>query len=523
MKKEESIQLTDTDIELMREYLKELDEITQRKPEPVQDDIWDKVIHEINTSGQVPAEYRDVIGVVEEIPEPNEKDKTIRHVRFYDVKGERWNSELAQLNVKYRDIIIKILRNNLNSEFVSSHSQFVSVQIEDIIKKLLPKDKVNPRSKAIEKGALMSLNGNVAAYSDDELKNSLNGFSIFRLPSNIDAENVFDQSGKLNLLSMQQAELEELDRLQSGFLFAVVQAVDLYQDSEKATVTFYLPSICQELHIDPRTYSTKRQKNGENNMSYSEIRLNAILSILRPFDPLVGRTPDGSYYRLLTFESYDKESDSITVITPYLYKLKEITSGKTRQLHKLLHSDVANEPNTAAVELANRILIGIVNRGVRNPDGKEQKVTKKTTTKTNSTGQKTTTTLFYNADEEQAALQKNFTYSVKYSTLINECPQLKKELEDIEERGSKNYKGVKPPIKRPAQAYNKKLQDVFTAAFRIIAEKSDAPTRYLEFSLPKTQRTVNGVKTTCYDVPTKSTISRKMIITYKGKNPRFID
>lgn len=115
MKKEESIQLTDTDRALMLEYLKEFDDIMQRKPEPVQDDIWDIVIQEIHTSGQVPAEYRDVIGVEEEIPEPNEKD-IIRHVRFYDIKGERWNNELAQFNNKYHDLLVKVIKHTISNK-----------------------------------------------------------------------------------------------------------------------------------------------------------------------------------------------------------------------------------------------------------------------------------------------------------------------------------------------------------------------------------------------------------------------
>ena len=89
-----------------------------------------------------------------------------------------------------------------------------------------------------------------------------------------------------------------------------------------------------------------------------------------PFDALVGRTPDGSFYRVLSFGGYDKGSETLTISTPYLYRLKAIAeqraSGQNHpQLNRLLHSTVVNEPNRAAVELANRILTGIVTRGVR--------------------------------------------------------------------------------------------------------------------------------------------------------------
>ena len=512
----ENNSLTPADFEQISNYLRELDEITKRRPAPLPDEIWEKALPIMLINGDVPTEYKEYFGM-RRIKDRKTGEST---PAFYEIALERWNDEIARHNEKYQDLLVKVLRNGLSGEQTNE-----TIQLEDLLRKAINKNKVNPRSKAIEKGALMSLGGHVAAYSDYDLRNALNGFSIFRLPSTMDIKNAFDQKGMLNMLLMQQIDFIELDKLQSGFLYAVVLAVDHYTDYEKTTVTLYLPEICREMKIDPRTYSSKRNKS-ENSLSYAELRLNAMLSILAPFDPLVGRTPDGSYYRLLTFESYDKESESLTVDTPYLFKLKEITSGKTRQLQKLLHSDVANEPNTAAVELASRILIGIVDRGVRTPDSKtskaEQRATKKTTTKTDKNGQKTTTTIFYdNPGDEKQVLPKTFTYTVKYSTLVNECPQLKKELEDIEIRGDKNYQGDKK-IARPAQAYNKKLQDVFNAAYRIITEKSDAPARYIDFELPKMQRTIKGKSCECFEIPTKSTLNRKMVITHKGKNPRFI-
>ena len=73
------------------------------------------------------------------------------------------------------------------------------------------------------------------------------------------------------------------------------------------------------------------------------------------------------------------------------------------------------------------------------------------------------------------------------------------------------------------QRINKKLKDVFTAAFRIISEKSEAPARYIDFTLPTTTRIVKGKKCETYDVPTKSTLTRSMIITHRGRNPQYIE
>ncbi|WP_298069771.1 hypothetical protein [uncultured Mailhella sp.] len=399
------------------------------------------------------------------------------------------------------------------------------------------KDKASPRSAAIEKGALMTLGGHIASYSTDDLKNALNGFSIMRLPDSVkDPKDVIDEAtGKLNMLMLQDKALEGITTIHTAFLMAIVQAVSSTQgDDTNSTITLYLPAICRELKIDPRTYSNRRRPADADELEqleipgFSDMRLNAVMDILRPFDPLVGRTPDGSYYRLLTFISYEADSETLTVSTPYLFKLKALSesaggAGGRPALNRLLRGEVVNEPNRAAVELANRILYGIVRRGIR-PDYKtyvaEPKISKKTVRKKGADGQSVTTTTVYDTSAatitSAAEPLKIITYKVKYSTLIDDCPQLRQELEAIE--------AAEPgKIKHPAQAYNSKLKNVFEAAFRIIAEKSDAPARYLDFTLPTTTRTVKGAKRQCYEVPTKSTLSRNMIITHKGRNPHFAE
>lgn len=412
-------------------------------------------------------------------------------------------------------------------------------------------EKASPRSAAIEKGALMTIGGRIAAYSTDDLKDALNAYSIMRLPASVDAKKAFDDTGKLNALMLQNKPLEGLTTMHTAFLMAVVQAVSLSQaDDGSNTVSFYLPAICRELKIDPRTYSSKRSTGQD----YAQQRFNAMIEIITPFDPLVGRTPDGSYYRVLTFESYEKGSETMTVSTPYLYRLKAIaaqrsTDLKHPQLNRLLHGAVVSEPNRAAVELASRILTGIVNRGVR-ADYKtykaEPKVSKKTVTRTGSDGQRTTTTTVYDTGDQiddAPAPSKIVTYKVKYSTLITDCPQLKRELDeittgkgkaerDLEAQAAAEHRTASAEEIRQArekdrkiipQRINKKLKDVFTAAFRIIAEKSDAPARYIDFTLPTTTRTVKGKKCETYDVPTKSTLTRSMIITHRGRNPQYIE
>ena len=520
--------LTDNDIEAIRSFLCEMDDMDKREPEKLPAETWEQL-----QQGIIPAEYSDRIG---------KSDKG-----YYDIAWERWNAEGYQIQAKYHDVIIKALIYALSNEKAAADT----APLMDLLKSLIDDvesmtpEKASPRSAAVEKGALMTIGGRIASYSTDDLKDALNAYSIYRLPSNVDRKQAFDDTGKLNALMLQDKPLEGLTQIHTAFLMAVVQAVSLAPiDDGDNTISFYLPAICRDLRIDPRTYSSKR-KAGQD---YAEMRLDAMLDMITPFDPLVGRTPDGSFYRVLTFVSYDKGSEIMTISTPYFYRLKAIaeqraTGQKHPQLNRLMHSSAVNEPNRAAVELANRILTGIVTRGVRadyRTYNAEPKVAKKTVTRTSKDGQRTTTTMVYDTGsqtDDTPAPSKTVTYKVKYQTLIDDCPQLKSELDEIingkgkAERDAEERNASAEEIKKARekdkktipQRVNKKLKDVFTAAFRIIAEKSDAPARYLDFTLPTTTRTVKGKKSKAYDIPTKSTLSRYMVITHRGRNPQYAE
>lgn len=453
----------------------------------------------------------------------------------------------ARYEVKDTDPTLRVTGNPKVDEAIKQ-ARPVSLYANDFMAAWdnVTQEKASPRNAAIEKGALMTIGGRIASYSTDDLKDALNAYSIYRLPSTVDRKRAFDSTGKLNALMLQDKPLEGLTEIHTAFLMAVVQAVSLAQIDGDNTISFYLPSICRDLKIDPRTYSSKRRAGQD----YADMRFNAVLEMITPFDPLVGRTPDGSFYRVLTFESYDKGSDTMTISTPYLYRLKAIaeqraTEQKHPQLNRLLHSAAANETNWAAVELANRILAGLVTRGGTRPDYRtykaEPQIAKKTVTKTSKDGQRTTTTTVYDIErqtDDTPKPQKLFTFSIKYQSLIDDCPQLKRELDEckykceieLNERAKKENRTASAEELKQAQEkdkkiapqrINKKLKDIFTAAFRIIEKKSDAPARYLEFKLPKTKRKINGKESEIYDIPTKSTLSRRMVITHKGNNPKY--
>lgn len=386
-----------------------------------------------------------------------------------------------------------------------------------------PRDK---RSKAVEKGALMSMGGRLASYSAKGFENALNTPSIFKLPEERkDIAAIFNEHGQLNIVAMQGSKLQTLPDVHSAFLMAlnqiaIIAAHNGLSSDTSGLMTVYLPQFCREIGLDPRKYSKLRE--GTEGLPLDKLRFAAVLELLRPLEAYVGRTPDGAYWRLAAFHSYDPESDTLTFSAPYLYELRKaeaLQQGKA--LNQLLHGSVVNEPNRAAVELANRILDGLLQRGTR-PDyatyRNKPPVKKETVKTTKADGSKETRITVYE-NQEQAApapAEPIVTYQVKFKNLIRDCPQFRRELEDILAGKQIDPRTGQESKSKPAAAYNMKLKHTFEAAIKIILTKSDAPAYFVDLDInPK------HPKTGGFAAPTKSALAHDLTITHKGKNPAF--
>lgn len=255
------------------------------------------------------------------------------------------------------------------------------------------------------------------------------------------------------------------------------------QKTEPQTISFYAPDFCKKAGIDPREYSTKRDKT----KSIKDLRWQAIYKRLKPLETVMGRSIDGVWYRILTIESYDKDREIIKVRTPYLANIYKFLAVRTleekrSQVNMLFSSTVVNEPNGAAFELANYLLNQLLQLG--------------------------------NYSKSGNGVVK---YTTRYSTLISNCPQLQRALDKIQTEGNAATR---------AQAYNAKLKQTFEAAYKIIYTKSDAQDYFIDFQ-------INGVKswkTTMqngrkippnFRIPTKTQINDKLTISHKGKNPNY--
>ena len=370
------------------------------------------------------------------------------------------------------------------------------------------KKKQTPRQKAIDQGALITMENHVAAFSEVDLQNALTSAQIFQLPDK--DETMFDKdTGQLNPMLAEKAKdkLQKMTKLHTAFLFAVTQLFLLQSsETENGLLSFYVPAICRELHIDIREYSTKRKKDTGKQLPTAEAQAEKIISLITPFDSLVGKTKDGSYYRVLAFHGYDESTKTITISAPYIQKL--LQTGDKSKLNRLLHSSVVNERNQGAVELASRILAGVLRRGGA-PDPKQTR--KPTPTKTvRKTKEGDTVTTFFEAPQKKAQGKRVISYRPKFQTIIDDCPQLLSELDDIEKK--------KDETKNWRQLYNNKLKYAFESAYKIIMEKSEAPYYFENFRFEDINPTTGKLRP-----PTYSTLNRKLVITHTGRNKNYTD
>ena len=400
------------------------------------------------------------------------------------------------------------------------------------------------REQAQAEGTFETTSSSLATLADKDL-----GFSYFTsavikgLPGGIEMKDLMlDAEGKINLydLTQQGRNLEEVDRIHTAFLMWLFDLAynnnDLREiNSSNAIIPVYIPAVLDKMGIDPRPRLYER--NPETNkkevvkrqggLDMVTLRREKFMSFLQPFLNMAAWFGQG-LYQIVGFYNYAPETETVYLTIPYLFKLVEYSklhATKHGAIVNIFHADIMTE-NQTAVEVANRIAMGVLLRGLR-PDAKTYK--NATTGRDKKTAQQVMTDKEGNPVTVITELQPRMTtWAPKFSSLIKDCPQLQRELEEIKTRiGDAEAEATaagrsedeiaaarKADHKTDPQRTNKKLKDIFEAAIRIIMEKSDMPKYYAGFK----------IKTGKFDhfkAPTSSTLNEKLVITHKGKNPHF--
>lgn len=372
------------------------------------------------------------------------------------------------------------------------------------------------REKAAEKGAVTAVTSALIAVPSSKTdvlapvyREMLTRNRIFKLRDE-DKKKMDDQGRLFPLVASESGPQDLIDDPKTGFLSVVLSYVystfEAAPDTQGDSVKIYLPKFYEGTKIDPRPIYSQRDADLA---PIEQLRYEKMISLIRPYEDCVGLTPDGSFYRLATVGGYEKTTETFTIYCPYLFECIRQTD-KSRFL-RLIHQDIANETNTAAVEVVCEIARGLITRGSTTPDAATYNRDFREPEQTEGGESSPQIIIEPKKTGKKKAL---FNYTTTFKGIISKCPQFLHDLEEIENATDKEGK----PKNGRAQAYNSKLKQVFSAAFRILMEKTDFPKYYLDFTIEN----ASGKKKDFYVVPTKTTIAKEKIrITHNGRNPDF--
>lgn len=380
------------------------------------------------------------------------------------------------------------------------------------------------RAKAIENGAFTDLEARAVIPTKEDYFDVFTRNKLFYITDKM--RNSFDaESGRLNPITAGTLTTEDFDKITStdpGLLAHVLHYVISSYVTEAQygnTVPIYLPEFFRDNKIDPR----KKQKDKETGIiktdeaPIAEARYNKFIEMITPYEQVIGRFDNGDIYRFMTFESYNKESETVIISTPYLFEIARRVEA--RKFNRLIHPSITSEPNKAAQEIAIRIVQGLATRGASIPDPRpkvaEDQATERTTYKTDEEGNRVKIVEKFEPDEPKPKEAKKWTYRTKFSTLIKECPLIQRELEEIARKTVEKDGKIIPHPNRN-QLYNTKLKQTFEAAFRIVEERTDAKLYFENLTLHNRDPKGN------YKPPTKSQLNSLLIYTFTGKNPDYI-
>lgn len=351
---------------------------------------------------------------------------------------------------------------------------------------------LKPRDIAREQGALQTINSRLSFASEKELDRIFTGYHVKLLPPGNKQTDIINIEDPKNI--------KEVFDINPGIMGAILKmALMTFMDgAEDSTVKFQVTPICRELNIDYRPYSSKRTKNAveiadqkQMEKQRNEQRMTVLANNLRPFESYMILL-NGVYYRMMFIESYDPQSDVMTVRAPAFFRILENISSRTPQhgqFNYYFHGSVANEENTAAVEVAQYLGNKLLQMGNKSP------------------------------------------YKAKYATIIQNNPQLKQELEAITNHGPtvKHEDGTETKYNK-TQIYNVTLKRILETAYRIILEKSDFPLAFIDFKIngvskwedPKLSKGDRRIASAKFKIPTKTRLGDVLTISHKGKNTHYI-
>ena len=407
--------------------------------------------------------------------------------------------------------------------------------------------KTKEQSKQVYEGNVSSVPEWLPVIADKSM-----GFDMFtrqvvkELPKDVIEKAVDAETGLIRINDPSQTRktvrelIKEIDgSIESNLLIAMFGIACANKDwrqqnSSNSIIAIYLPEFFKKFKIEPRQYVYDSESGKPINLS-TENRTQMAQARWQKFSELIGPLYryaawyGNSLYQIVGFQSYDRDTEKVYLSMPYMFMLAEEAMGlrSGEALRKVFRAGrFLTGASPVAVEVANRIAMGLIERGLDPDPGNKKRLPTKTKRRiTRPDGTKETIENIY---QEQPEPDRTVTYTVSFQTIINDCPELKQELEKIDnaigplEQAARAAR--KPPNeiaaarkqdhKTDPQRRNKKLKDVFLAALDILQNRTDARNYYQDLRIE-----TEGAGT--FVPPTHSRLKSILKITHYGKNPNY--
>ena len=348
------------------------------------------------------------------------------------------------------------------------------------------------REGAESKGAIMTLSdgAGLPIFTKAELQEVFWPSRISQIgelpPGAINAE-----TGKVERLQFNEGDIVPLNAgdipFKNGLLLNAIMAngVENYREFfvSDGTITFYVKGVMDALKLETRGSEDPQQITFEGQaLDRKTADVLYIEKQLKPWLSFVGTTPDGSRYSVLNYEGYDIETDTMTVRSPYLFKIWELTQvdyAKRKQAREL-------NPKPTREERRPMEINQLLKAAAYKEDDAVLEIAAYITTVLIKAGRGAHAT------------------EIKYKTLIKSCPRLREKLEEIEGQTKAPAGGKR--VNTTAR-YNSTLRK-FARAYSLIMnrEKCDALEnfKFLEFTPTKPKKG--------YVLPTKTDDSGNRVI-----------
>lgn len=393
---------------------------------------------------------------------------------------------------------------------------FIELKENKEFQKAFKEYKLNNQSASADPKILKSikkmssnLSNNVALITDKVYKHALTPYQnphayIQQLDKDFFQQLDFDpENGTMNLkdnlletITLQnmrtRSNLKELDLPLLRSLYTVIYSYAEKIDTD--TVSIYLPTLAKHLGVNIR----------------GEDRPQELFSKIKAFEHVIGVLDNGSFYRMLIFLGYNKQTNSITFGSPYMNRIlrsmqnvNTITPKEGKKYinphHSyLIHGNIANERNKPAVEIVNIIVTLLHQRGVeKTPQSNLTASDLKKAVK--QAVQEEFNTTVYDTTEQFSVT----TMHKKISSIIEEIPILTETLESPVIDKKTNL-----PKLKIAQDKNKILSRAFSGAYILLKTKTDVYKYFKNLQIPEI-------------IPTVSTMDQVIEISHEGLNEDY--